>query len=85
MILWRNSRKTYKVNAFVISFKQNSNRLTHSLRSMLALFQRVFGALFWNNVVLEATNWSHGESAARIRGQQKEAAVDRGILGGRPN
>jgi len=59
------------VNAFVISFKQNSNRLTHSLRSMLALFQRMFGAHFWNNVVLEATNWSHGESAARIRGQQK--------------
>jgi len=60
-----------EVNAFVISFKQNSNRLTHSLRSMLALFQRMFGAHFWNNVILEATNWSHGESAARIRGQQK--------------
>ena len=47
------------VHAFVIAFKQQDNRMTASLRSMIGLFQKMFGDAFWANAVLEATHWSH--------------------------
>ena len=55
------------VHAFVIAFKQSDNRLTASLHSMISLFEKMFGREFWNNVILEATHWNHGEEAERIR------------------
>ena len=47
------------VHAFVIAFRQQDNRMTASLRSMIGLLQKMFGDLFWENVILEATHWSH--------------------------
>lgn len=55
------------VHMFVIAFKQNDNRMTYSLRSMIGLFQKMFGDEFWKNAVLEATHWNYGEDAIRIR------------------
>ena len=55
------------VHAFVIAFKQQDNRMTASLRSMIGLFQKMFGDLFWENVILEATHWSHHEYNDKLR------------------
>ena len=41
------------VDVFVIAFKQNDNRMTYSLRSMISLFEKMFGHKFWDNVILE--------------------------------
>ena len=48
------------VHAFVIAFKQQDNRMTKSLRSMIGLFQKMFGDSFWENAILEATHWNYG-------------------------
>jgi len=55
------------VHLFVIAFKQTDNRMTYSLRSMIGLFEKMFGPSFWNNAVLEATHWNYGPDAIRIR------------------
>ena len=55
------------LHAFVIAFKQQDHRLTASLRSMLSLFQKMFGSHFWNNVILEATHWSFHEHKEKMR------------------
>jgi len=55
------------VHVFIIAFKQNDNRMTNSLRSMISLFEKMFGRKFWDNAILEATHWNHGEDAERIR------------------
>merc|ERR1719500_1538864 len=55
------------VHVFVIAFKQNDNRMTNSLRSMISLFEKMFGKKFWDNAILEAPHWNHGEDAERIR------------------
>eukprot|EP00092_Neocalanus_flemingeri_P014148 GFUD01015262.1.p1 GENE.GFUD01015262.1~~GFUD01015262.1.p1 ORF type:complete len:415 (-),score=114.28 GFUD01015262.1:300-1544(-) len=55
------------VHVFIIAFKQTDNRMTNSLRSMISLFEKMFGKKFWDNAILEATHWNHGEDAERIR------------------
>ena len=55
------------VHVFIIAFKQTDNRMTNALRSMISLFEKMFGREFWDNVILEATHWNHGEEAERIR------------------
>jgi len=34
---------------------------------MISLFEKMFGKKFWDNAILEATHWNHGEDAERIR------------------
>lgn len=55
------------IHVFVIAFKQTDNRMTNALRSMIGLFEKMFGDGFWNNAILEATHWSHGDEAERRR------------------
>eukprot|EP00092_Neocalanus_flemingeri_P014716 GFUD01015879.1.p1 GENE.GFUD01015879.1~~GFUD01015879.1.p1 ORF type:complete len:459 (-),score=122.68 GFUD01015879.1:353-1729(-) len=55
------------VHVFIIAFKQTDNRMTNSLRSMISLFEKMFGKKFWDNAILEATHWNHGDDAERIR------------------
>merc|ERR1711909_131051 len=55
------------VHVFIIAFKQTDNRMTNSLRSMISLFEKMFGNKFWENAILEATHWNHGVDAERIR------------------
>merc|ERR1719228_1489181 len=55
------------VHVFIIAFKQTDNRMTNSLRSMISLFEKMFGNKFWDNAILEATHWNHGRDAERIR------------------
>jgi hypothetical protein len=55
------------IHAFVIAFKQQDNRMTNSLRSMIGLFQKMFGDHFWENAVLEATHWNFHPKNAELR------------------
>ena len=64
------------VHVFVIAFRQTDNRMTHSLRSMIALFEKMFGKKFWNNAILEATHWNHGEDALRIRNKSRRPLTE---------
>merc|ERR1719341_1242116 len=57
------------INVFVIAFKQTDTRMTYALRSMISLFEKMFGDGFWDNAILEATFWSHGNHAAERRNQ----------------
>ena len=41
------------VHVFIIAFKQTDNRMTNSLRSMISLFEKMFGHKFWENAILE--------------------------------
>merc|ERR1719328_316317 len=43
--------------------------MTYALRSMISLFEKMFGDGFWDNAILEATFWSHGDHAAERRNQ----------------
>jgi len=61
------------VHVFVIAFKQTDNRMTDSLRSMISLFEKMFGRKFWDNAILEATHWNFGPDAERIRLAAKPA------------
>jgi len=55
------------IHMFVIAFKQSDLRMTYQLRSMLLLFEKMFGSHFWKNAVLEATWWNYGDNSVRIR------------------
>ena len=55
------------IHAFVIAFKQQDNRMTASLRSMIGLFQKMFGDHFWENAILEATHWNYHEHSVAMR------------------
>ena len=57
------------INVFVIAFKQTDTRMTFALRYMISLFEKMFGDAFWDNAILEATFWSHGNQAAAQRNQ----------------
>ena len=41
--------------------ESTDNRITNSLRSMIYLFEKMFGKGFWNNVILETTWWNFSE------------------------
>lgn len=59
--------KIRHVDAFVIAFKQQDNRITASLKNMIKIFQKVFGRAFWKNVVLEATHWNYHSHSIQQR------------------
>lgn len=45
------------VHVFVIAFNGESPRMTFSLKSMIRLFEKMFGNLFWQNSLFEVTRW----------------------------
>ena len=45
------------VHVFLIAFNGQSPRLTQSLENMIILFEKIFGTLFWENVLFEVTKW----------------------------
>ena len=59
------------VNAFVIAFKGDTNRLTLSMKTMLDVLEKRFGDHFWNNVLIEVTFWKFDEGHVRIREHHK--------------
>lgn len=63
------------VHVFILAFKESDQRMTHSLRSMISLFEKMFGNQFWENAILESTWWNHGEDAERRRADQTPATT----------
>ena len=55
------------VHAFIIAFKQQDNRMTYSLRSMIGLMQKMFGDDFWENAILAATHWNYHPKNTQLR------------------
>ena len=60
------------VHVFVLAFNGESPRLSFSLKSMIRLFEKMFGNLFWNNVIFEVTRWHFDENSVNIRLQKDE-------------
>ena len=61
------------VHVFVLTFNGESPRLTRSLRSMIKLFEKMFGNLFWNNAMFEVTRWAYDERSKRNRIESNES------------
>ena len=57
------------VHTFIIAFKQQDNRMTYSLRSMIGLMQKMFGDEFWDNAILAATHWNYHPKNSQLRSQ----------------
>lgn len=55
------------VELFVITFKQQDNRMIASLKNMISIMHHMFGDNFWNNVIIEATHWRYDESGVSRR------------------
>ena len=48
------------IHAFVLTFKGiNAPRKTRQLRTMLSIFEKMFGKDFWNHAIMEFTWWSY--------------------------
>ncbi len=45
--------------------------MTASLRSMIGLFQKMFGDHFWENAILEATHWNYHRKNSALREQSQ--------------
>ncbi len=45
--------------------------MTASLRSMIGLFQKMFGDHFWENAILEATHWNYHSKNVALRAQSE--------------
>jgi len=65
-----------QVNAFVILFNGQSPRFTHGLKSMIKLFENIFGPGFWPNVIFAVSRWHFGEAHANMRTQTEEEWTD---------
>ena len=66
------------VHAFVITFKGiNGPRQASGLRTMLSIFDKMFGKDVWNHAIMEFTNWGFSEYDVTKRRIQNltEAAV----------
>jgi len=49
------------VNAFVILFNGQRPRFSKSLKSMITLFEKIFGPGFWPHVIFAVTRWGFAE------------------------
>ena len=70
-----------KVSVFVICFKQNDNRLTSSMRSLIKLLSNMFGDGFWKNVMVNVTHWSFHQYEEKLRCASNitEISMDNGL------
>jgi len=60
------------INAFVIVFNGQNPRFTYSLRSMVTLFERMFGSDFWKNVIFLVSHWHYSPSDIDRRNMTEE-------------
>jgi len=60
------------VHVFVIAFNGESPRMTIALKSMISLFQKMFGNLFWENTIFEVTRWGFDERSVENRKDKGE-------------
>ena len=61
------------VHVFVIAFNGESPRMTFALKSMIGLFEKMFGNLFWQNTLFEVTRWHFDERSEKNRNERDES------------
>ena len=66
------------IHAFVLTFKGiNAPRKTRQLRTMLSIFEKMFGKDFWNHAIMEFTWWSyHPITGVKKRRTTEEAVTN---------
>jgi len=62
-----NLKKIRYVNVFLITLKQQDNRLSNPLFEMFETFQIMFGKRFWKNVIIVVTHWKYDKTNIKIR------------------
>ena len=55
------------IDAFVLLFKGETNRLTPNIREQINIFQQLFGIEFWRKVIIEITFWPHDRISRKRR------------------
>ena len=55
------------VNAFIIVFNGQNPRIDLNLKSILQLFQKIFGKDFINNVIIQFSRWSFDKRSIKVR------------------
>ena len=64
-------RQLGEIDAFVLLFKGETNRMTPNIREQIQIFANMFGEDFWRRVIIEITFWSHDPYARRKRKKRK--------------
>ena len=65
-------RQLGEIDAFVLLFKGETNRMTPNIREQIQIFANMFGEDFWRRVIIEITFWSHEPLARRKREKRKK-------------
>ena len=60
-------RSLSDIDAFVLLFKGETNRLTPNIRGQINIFQQLFGREFWRKVIIGITFWPHDGISRRRR------------------
>ena len=61
------------IHVFILAFNGESPRFANSLKSTIRLFEKMFGNLFWNNVMLEVTRWHFDDRSIKNRKERGES------------
>ena len=60
------------IDAFVLLFKGETNRLTPNIRQQINIFQQLFGVEFWRKVIIEITFWPHDRISRKKRAKGRK-------------
>ena len=57
------------IDTFVLLFNGQQPKFTAGIKSMLRLFENMFGNMFWKNLILGVSKWEYSEEkiAERLR------------------
>ena len=61
------------VHVFIIAFNGEQPRMTFALKSMIRLFEKMFGTGFWDNALFEVTRWHFDSRSERNRIERGES------------
>ena len=65
-------RQLGEIDAFVLLFKGETNRMTPNIREQIQIFANMFGEDFWRRVIIEITFWSHDLISRKRREKRKK-------------
>ena len=65
-------RQLGEIDAFVLLFKGETNRMTPNIREQIQIFANMFGEDFWRRAIIEITFWSHDLISRKRREKRKK-------------